>query len=138
MKKTIRIVALAVVLCAAAAGCQKETIREIGNSTAATEHIRTATYTVDGVTHRVTLLGDEAWMAFIHSLTDLARNGHSVIVVNEAAYANSVSSTKEKVVYTTDDQNDADKWAAKMMDKGYSVSIDYDQTTGIYTCTAVK
>ena len=138
MKRTVRTVALIAVLCVAAAGCQKETINPTGNDVVVNESIRTVTYTVDGVTHRVTLLNDEAWMAFIRSLTDLAKNGHSVTVVNEDAYANSVSSTKEKVIYTTDDQNDANKWAAKMIDQGYVVTIEYDPQTGIYTCTAIK
>lgn len=138
MKKTIRTVALIAALCVTAAGCQKETINPTGNVTIASEHIRTATYTVDGAMHRVTLLNDEAWMAFIHSLTDLAKGGHSVTIVNETIYTNPASSTKDKVVYTTDDQTDAEKWAAKMIDKGYAVTIEYNPTTGIWTCTAIK
>lgn len=138
MKRTIRTVAIIAVLCVAAAGCQKETIQEIGNSTIVAENIRTVTYTVDGVTHRVTLLNDEAWMAFIHSLTDLAKGGHSVSFMNETSNASSATSAKDKVVYTTDDQNDAEKWAAKMTDQGYFVTIEFDPQTGIWTCTAIK
>ena len=138
MKRTVRTVALVAVLCVAAAGCQKETINPTGNDVVVNENIRMVTYTVDGVTHRVTLLNDEAWMAFIRSLTDLAKNGHSVTFLNETANANTMSSTKEKVVYTTDNEDDANKWAAKMADQGYTVSVIYDSETGIYTCTAIK
>ena len=50
----------------------------------------------------------------------------------------STKQNREIVTYTTQDWNDAKTWAITMEKKGYNVRIDFDEHTGIYTCTAVR
>lgn len=138
MKKKIRTVALIAVLCVAAAGCQKETVKTFADETIVNENIRMVIYTIDGVTHHITIRGDDAWMDFIHIMAELSKEGHSVNFKSETTDATATPQNKEKITYTTDDQDDVEKWAAKMVEQGYFVTIDYDSKTGIWTGTAVK
>ena len=136
-KHTITIVALLAVLSMVAAGCQKEEI--VGSQIAVQESSSTHSvlYCIDGVQHSGTFYTEEEWVAFLDRMFALAEEGHHVSF-RENDEENRVVSTKEKVVYTTPNRQEAEAWADIMVDKGYSVSIEYDEATGIYTCTAVK
>ncbi len=94
-------------------------------------------YAVDGVTHQLTLVGDEAWHDFLNRMMALAEEGHEVTFRNEEA-ASRVVSTKETVTYTTSNHDDAYNWAEKMLNDGYAVTIRYDKEKKIYTCYAFK
>ncbi|MBR4229527.1 MAG: hypothetical protein IKR83_02315 [Bacteroidales bacterium] len=121
----------------AASGCQKEATPEtIGNLTVS-ENVRTVCYTVDGRIHWATFHDDASWDEFVRVLFTMAKEGHQVsfIITSSATHS---SQTKDVVTYTTDDENDAKKWAKKMADEGYNVYIEFDAETGIWTCTATK
>ena len=82
MKKTIITVALLAVLTSLAVSCQKEEA-DITSATPSTviaenDTHRTVVYTIDGVSYRLTLLGDEAWHDFLSRMFALAEEGHSV------------------------------------------------------------
>ncbi|MBP5388318.1 MAG: hypothetical protein J6Y97_13150 [Prevotella sp.] len=94
-------------------------------------------YAVDGVTHQITLVGDEAWHDFLNRMMALAEEGHEVTFRNEEA-ASRVASTKEVVTYSTPDHDDAINWAAKMLDDGYTVTIHFDKEKKVYNCYAFK
>ena len=66
----------------------------------------------------------------------LAREGYEVTLVQKDQ-ANTCPS-KENVVFTTQDPDVAADWTDKMYKKGYTVTITYDDETGIYTCIAIK
>ena len=66
----------------------------------------------------------------------LAKEGHSVWFSRTNNAHSSLS--KEQVTYVTNNLDDAKKWAKKMLDDGYQVSISFNQQTGEYTCIAVK
>ena len=141
MKKTIITVALLAVLTSLAVSCQKEEA-DITSATPSTvivdnAALRTVVYTIDGVSYRLTLLGDEAWHDFLNRLLALAEEGHEVSFRNEEA-ASRVVSTKETVTYTTSNHDDAYNWAEKMLNDGYAVTIRYDKEKKIYTCYAFK
>lgn len=137
MRKTFTTIALFAVLGTLAVSCQKENIIDETNIVAENGTVYTVSYAVDGVTHQLTLVGDEAWHDFLNRMLALAEEGHEVSFRNEEA-ASRVISTKEVVTYTTDNGEDALNWAEKMVDDGYTVTITFDKEKKTYTCYAIK
>ncbi len=137
MRKTLTTIALFALLGTLAVSCQKENIIDETNIVAENGSVYKVSYTVDGVTHQLTLVGDEAWHDFLNRMMALAEEGHEVTFRNEEA-SSRVVSTKETVTYTTSDHDDAYSWAAKMVDDGYTVTITFDKEKKIYTCYAIK
>lgn len=137
MSKTLTTIALFAVLGTLAVSCQKENIIDETNIVAENDTVYKVSYTVDGVTHQLTLVGDEAWHDFLNRIVALAEEGHEVSFRNEEASLRAVS-TKEKVTYTTTNQDEALVWSEMMIKDGYTVTISYDKASGIYTCIAIK
>ena len=137
MRKTFTTIALFAVLGTLAVSCQKENIIDETSIVAENGTVYTVRYAVNGVTHQITLVGDEAWHDFLNRMFALAEEGHEVSFRNEEA-ASRVVSTKEKVTFTTTDHDKAYAWAEAMLKDGYTVSIHFDKETGIYTCYAIK
>lgn len=138
MRKIFTTIALVAVLGTLAAGCQKDDIAEPTCLVAENDNTAyTVRYTVDGTSHTITLIGDQAWHDFLDYLFALAEEGRTVSFRNEEA-ASSIIPSKETITYTTGNKEDAYKWANNMYDKGYNVTITYDDETGKYTCYAIK
>ena len=82
---------------------------------------------------------EKAPLVFVTALattfSPLAEEGHRVSFRN----ANQERGIKKDVVtYTTKDRDAAYEWASQMGNDGYEVFINYDKTTGVYTCVASK
>ena len=137
MKISYKPIALLAVLSIAAAGCQKEPIVEPTMQFQQNVNIRNVTYTIDGVTFFATVRGEQNWHDFIDRLLALAKEGHKVSFRN-GDVCQSGMSAKETVHYYTNNSEDARNWCVTMADKGYSVSMEYDDETGRYHCTAIK
>lgn len=137
MRKTFTTIALFAVLGTLAVSCQKENIIDETNIVAENGSVYKVSYTVDGVTQQLTLVGDEAWHDFLNRMVALAEEGHEVTFRNEEA-ASRVVSSKETVTYTTPNHDDAINWAAKMLDDGYTVTIIFDEENKVYNCYAIK
>lgn len=135
MKRVIWSVALFTVLSVTAVSCQKED-PVFQTSLDETVAVYTVHYSIDGVHYTQTIAGEQAWDDFLHWIVAMAREGHSVTFKKEDN-ARSISG-KEVVSYTTYDEKDAINWCNEMSTSGYTVSISYDEKTGIYTCTAIK
>lgn len=138
MKINFKPVVLLSVLCIAAVGCQKDEMVEPMNvviQQSAT--IRNVTYTIDGVTMHITLRGEQRWYGFIDELTRMTEAGHKVSFRVENV-CNGHSDRKEVHTYSTRDRDKAIAWCTEMGEKGYSVTMEYDETTGVYNCTAEK
>ena len=99
--------------------------------------LRTVVYTIDGVSYRLTLLGDQAWHDFLSRMFALAEEGHSVTFFNEEA-ASRVLPSKVVETHSTSDKDDAYQWSEQKVKEGYTVTIVFDEETGIYTCYAFK
>ena len=141
MKKTIISVALLAVLTSLAVSCQKEEA-DITSATPSTviaenDTLRTVVYTIDGVSYRLTLVGDQAWHDFLSRMFALAEEGHSVTFFNEEA-ASRVLPSKEVETHSTSNKEDAYQWSEQKVKEGYTVTIVFDEETGIYTCYAFK
>lgn len=138
MKKTFRTVALLSVLGIAAMSCQKEVVFEKPLMTVANvASTYSVNYTVDGTSFNTNLTTDEEWLAFLNQLFVWAEEGRSVDFSNAESFVAS-KQVRDVVTYKTRDRQDAKSWANAMSKEGYSVHIDFDSNTGVYTCIATK
>lgn len=132
MKKTIRTAAILAVLSLVTVGCQKEYV----NGSYIVQADNMVCYTINGMPGSTNLEDDKAWDAFMERMLALAKEGYEVTFFRGTSPINSMS--KETVVYTTDDKDDAKRWSIEMAKDGYQVTITYNDETGIYTCIAIK
>lgn len=137
MKKTIITIAFFAVLAGIPVSCQKENVIEETSIVSENRVVYTMRYTIDGVTHSITLIGDEAWRDFLNRMFALAEEGHSVSFCEESN-SNRIVSVKDVVTYTTNNREEAYSWADRMIEQGYTVTIKYDKENGKYTCTAIN
>ncbi|MBR1765467.1 MAG: hypothetical protein IJ745_00330 [Bacteroidales bacterium] len=137
MNKTFRTIALIAVLGTMAVGCQKEQPIELQSSITEIGTVYTVQYSVNGVLHQETLVGEQAWSGFLHCMLALAEEGYEVSVANENISSRAVA-TKEVVTYSSSSQEDAYSWCDKMVLSGYTVTITYDKEKKVYNCIAIK
>ena len=135
MKKKLITVALIATLNVMAVSCQKETFFENENLVSAATGKYKIYYTVDGTRQMVELKNEQDLALFMDEMALLARRGHSISINNNSAIT---TAAKEKIIYTTQNHYDAVTWCAKMYQDGYTVTMDYDDNTKTYTCTATK
>lgn len=131
MKKTTRTVLLLGVLGFLATGCQKEVVVN-DNPVTTLAATQTAFYSLNGVIYA----SDEDCSELMNRLVALAREGYEITLFHNNA--GNAGTSKEKVVFTTQDPDAAAGWAEMMYKNGYTVTITYDKTTGTYTCIAIK
>lgn len=134
MKRQIKTLAIFMALCMVAASCQKEEyLSPIPVEQETTANI--VNYTVDGKTFQAPINSDQDWSEFLYRMLALAEEGHTVTISSRIS---ATSLTKEIVTYTTTSKPDAYDWADNMTAQGYDVTVNFDNNTGIYTCTAVR
>ena len=123
----------------AAVGCQKENDKDLANEATVleTSTVYRVYYSVDGVEHQITLHGEAEYQTFIHEMTELAKQGRRVVVRDENRSTQSAA-TKEVLQFSTNSQEEAEKWINLRVKEGYSVSMTYDDKTGTYNCVAWK
>ena len=135
MKQNVKTVALLVVLSMAAVSCQKENdVLPTVGSEQTTGTIQVV-YSINGEVFQTTLSESE-WNAFVERMLALAREGYEVSFSKNRSSLTSQS--KEKVIFVTKKEQEAQEWASTMTNEGYTVSISYDENTGEYTCVAIK
>ena len=137
MRKTFTTIALFAMLGTLAVSCQKENIIDETSIVVENGKVYTVSYTVNGVTHQLTLVGDDAWHDFLNRMFALVEEGHEVSFRNDET-ASRIVSAKEVVTYSTKNRDEAFSWAEAMAEDGYSVTISFDKKTGVYTCEALK
>lgn len=132
MKKTIRTIAFLAFLAMATTSCQKDNCEFLYDAGVTQTMIQ---YTVAGTTNTVTISGNEDWSLFMDNILALAREGYTV-VINGDSRTN--VKQMEAIVFTTTDPNEVKVWTNQMVNQGYTVTVDYNPSTGVYTCTAFK
>ena len=137
MKKVFRTIALVSIIGLTATSCQKESATFSQESTEQIGNNHTVMYSVDGISQCATFTSEEEWLEFLQQLFIWAEEGHQVSFRNAESF-NSVTPSKEKVVFTTHSKTEAETWAFEMEKNGYDVTVSYDSNTGIYTCIAIK
>lgn len=126
--------AIFIALSMVAASCQKEEVMSpipVGQEASA----NIVNYTVDGKSFQAPINSDQDWSEFLYRMLALAEEGCTVTI---SSRVQTTSSTKEIVTYTTTSKPDAYAWADNMTNQGYTVTISFDNTTGVFTCTAVR
>jgi len=134
MKINLKKVAFLAVLSLAAVSCQKEDVLPMVDSEQTTETINVL-YSINGEVYQATLSESE-WDAFVERMLALAREGYEVSFSKNRTSL--TSQTKEKVTFVTKDAKEANEWSTEMTNQGYYVTIIFNQTTGEYTCIAIK
>ena len=130
MKKQFKTAMMLALLSMAAVGCQKETTEMFDNNGMELTRERIVTYSIDGVCYTGNFPDEASLDSLYSSLFALARAGHTVTVFSSSSNSSMLKTNRERVVYTTDDKDDAQRWAKMMR--------DYDATSGTYICTAEK
>lgn len=134
MKKNYKKIALLAVLSLAATSCQKEDVLPLVGTEQTSESILVM-YSINGEVFQ-TSISESEWNAFVERMIALAREGYEVTFSKNRTSLTSQS--KEKVTFVTNSKEEAYSWSSAMIDQGYTVSITYNQSTGEYTCIAIK
>ena len=113
MRKTFTTIALLAMLGTLAVSCQKENIIDETSIVAENGTVYTVGYSIDGVTHQITLVGDEAWHDFLSRMFASAEEGREISFRNEES-ASRIVSAKEVVTYSTKNREEAVTWAEAM------------------------
>lgn len=139
MKKTIINISILCTLTMTAISCQKETFTEQSNTPIEVfgENTINLCYTVDGIQHFYPIHNNGEWDTFWELVIALAHDGHNVQVMNERSISIDLS-TKETLVYTTQNEQEATNWMKARLLEGYKVSFVFDEETGKYICIAVR
>lgn len=139
MKKTIIKISILCTFTMTAISCQKETFTGQTNTPLEilNENTINLCYTVDGTKHFFTIHNNGEWDTFWELVIALAHDGHNVQVMNERSISIDLS-TKETLVYTTQNEQEATEWMKARVLEGYKVSFIFDEETGKYTCIAVR
>ena len=119
------------------ASCQKDNESELFNQSLPETTANVVTYSVNGMVYRVVVNDEKSMKELYDFLLALARSGETVRIFS-GNQPQKESMAKDVVVYNTNNENDANRWAREMRDQGYDVEIKFDDKTGIYTCTAIR
>ena len=130
----VKLLAILLLAVCATTGCSKKD--DLKSSTIVFDSTHSAAYVVDGQQYYANPQTDEEWAAFFDRMLALAEEGRTVHFWRTEQQSQFVAS-KEVITFTTKDRKKANAWAAEMTAEGYTVSVTYDQQTGIYTCTAI-
>lgn len=139
MKKKTKIALCCAILAALNIACEKKdaevsVMRDpVAHTAPQMIHI---TYSIDGTTYSVSLVGVEQMQNLFQQLINLTLEGHHVSVRNKNVFTDSYS--KESVHYTTNNQQELILWMTTMFNHGYSVSVDFNEATGEYYAVAVR
>ena len=135
MKKILITVALLATLGTFATSCQKEVAQSTATEYACSEH--TFVYRIDNKEYYADIPNGDEWYSFLTRMVAISREGYRV-TVRLAGSSTQTAASKEKVVFETDNPEEAAKWAEMMLEAGYEVTVYFDEQTGVYTLTAIN
>ena len=92
---------------------------------------------IDGVEHYGEFASQQEMDNYISYLIGLTRGGR-IVIIQGSENPSYAPSEKDKVTFTTTDEAELQKWTKEMRGKGYTVTIDHNEKTGLYTGTAIK
>ena len=99
--------------------------------------VYTVQYSVDGVLHSIVISSDDEWDAFMQTIFALSREGCEVHIMDENRPRTGFAA-KETQVYTTSIESEASAWSKDKVCNGYQVTVFFDQSSGQYTCIAIR
>ncbi len=143
-KRIMKTVLLTAALAGTMVSCQKEEFssemvlpsHEMSQKNLA--HINTTLrYWIDGVGYTREFGSEAEKSAYISYLISLTVNGKE-ITIGGSEKPSLAPEADDKLTIETKDIAVIDAWAVEMSDKGYDVSVSFNEKTGIYTGTATK
>ncbi|MBR1549426.1 MAG: hypothetical protein IJ634_02190 [Bacteroidales bacterium] len=93
-------------------------------------------YVVDGQQYIGEVTTEEDIATLYLKILGFAKLGHNVSVT--ARDDNPKGTKTDTHTFTSESEVEVASWAARMVRKGYSVTIEYDKSKHTYTCTAYK
>lgn len=93
-------------------------------------------YIVDNQHYSGEVVTDEDLTTLYLKILGYAKLGHNVSIA--ASDDNAKGEKTDVHTFSSDKEADVAVWAARMVKRGYNVSIAYDKSTHTYTCTAYK
>ena len=133
-KHTIKLMLFLALFGGVATSCTKE---ELTESPCVAAISQSAAYVVDGRLCYANPQTEEEWAAFLDRMFALVEEGHTVQFWRNGL-RQQYAAAKEVITFTTTDREKAKKWAAEKAAAGYSVTVSFDQQSGIYTCIAYR
>ncbi len=97
----------------------------------------TLTYWINGVEYQMEFSSLEEMQNYISYLLELTRQGY-VITIKGSDNPSMAPAQNDKLTFETKDEVEMEEWAFKMRNKGYTVKVQFDEGTGLYTGTATK
>ena len=121
MKRQFITIAMLALLTAATSSCQKELDDSFTTSTSQADENRTMIYYIDGCRYTRTISNEQEWDELHRWLFSLAKRGCRIVIgdTNQAI----ISLSKDVQTYVTTNEADAIKWAKKMEDDNYIVTV---------------
>jgi hypothetical protein len=142
-KRIMKTVLLTAALAGTMASCQKEEIsseilvsQEMSQKVLAHQEL-TFRYWIDGVEYRKVFTSESDKESFISYLISLTHEGRKV-TIGGSEKPSLAPEADDKLTIETKDIAVIDAWAVEMSDKGYDVSVSFNEKTGLYTGTATK
>ena len=137
MKKNFKVAALSLLLVGMATSCQKDgemgPSQELSQKSLAQE-TSILFFKIDGEKHYRKFDSQEEREDFIRHLIHLTREGHIIIIESNEKPNYAPDDRRE---FESKDEEEIDKWAKEMYDKGYNVEVDFDEERGIFKGTAI-
>ena len=137
VKKNFKVAALSLLLVGMATSCQKDgemgPSQELSQKSLAQE-TSILFFKIDGEKHYRKFDSQEEREDFIRHLIHLTREGHIIIIESNEKPNYAPDDRRE---FESKDEEEINKWAIEMYDKGYNVKIDFDEERGIFKGTAI-
>ena len=136
-KETLKVVLLSAALAGTMVSCQKDSemvpSQELSQKSLAQE-TSILFFKIDGEKHYRKFDSQEEREDFIRHLIHLTREGH-IITIESNEKPNYAPDDRRE--FESKDEEEIDKWATEMRDKGYNVEVDFDEERGIFKGTAI-
>ena len=136
-KNTLTVAALSLLLVGVATSCQKDSemisSQELSQKSLA-QKTSILFFKIDGEKHYRKFDSQEEREEFIRHLIHLTREGHIIIIESNEKPNYAPDDRRE---FESKDEEEIDKWATEMRDKGYNVEVDFDEERGIFKGTAI-
>lgn len=91
-----------------------------------------AQYAIDGSTFTGNITNE-----FIYRMLDMAHEGHTVSFSSDTSH-NKSTGVRATYTYSTRNREQAFRWARRMAQNGFTITVSYNKRTAEYNCRATK
>ena len=132
MKKHIKTIAALLLIGSLSTSCQKESSTPASRA----DQPYAIAYSSQGDPSRCYLQSNEDLRDFLLRMAALAEEGYSVCLFSP--YSPSSAAAKATLTFSTSNKEEAVAWCLEKMLQGYTVTMEYNEQTHLYNCTATK